>query len=120
MKELEVLRQFQRYPGIVHLAGIVICTNPYKTDPARERPKVVSGFLLEFWDLGSLEQILESGHISKYFNWRARMVQIGEALIHMHESHWSHLDLKPSNIVMDSNGHAAIIDIGSSCGFTWE
>ncbi|KAJ5385484.1 hypothetical protein N7517_003395 [Penicillium concentricum] len=120
MKELEVLTQFQGYPGIVQLAGIVICTNPYKTDPASERPKVVSGFLLEFWDLGSLEQILESGNIGKYFNWRARMVQIGEALIHMHESHRSHLDLKPSNIVMNSKGHAAIIDIGGSCGFTWE
>ncbi|KAJ5162688.1 uncharacterized protein N7500_004518 [Penicillium coprophilum] len=120
MKELEVLMQFQGCSGIVQLAGVVVCTYPYKTDPASERPKVVSGFLLEFWDLGSLEQILQSGHIKKYFNWRARMVQIGEALIYMHESHRSHLDLKPSNIVMNSKGHAAIIDIGGSCGFTWE
>jgi serine/threonine protein kinase len=40
--------------------------------------------------------------------------QIGEALMFVHENNILHLDIKPSNILIDKNDHARLIDFGVS------
>ena len=45
--------------------------------------------------------------------WIAR--QVAEALNAMHSAGWMHADIKPDNIMVSSQGHATLIDLGFSC-----
>lgn len=47
-------------------------------------------------------------------------MQIGTALETLHETGRTHLDMKPSNIVLDSNKNAILIDISGTGGYSWE
>jgi len=44
--------------------------------------------------------------------WLAR--QVAQALQHLHEQGWVHGDVKPANIVVSRQGHATLVDLGSS------
>jgi serine/threonine protein kinase len=43
--------------------------------------------------------------------------QISSALIHLHNQQIAHMDIKPSNICIDSNGNFVLIDFGSTSFF---
>ena len=47
-------------------------------------------------------------------------IQIGTALESLHTSGRTHLDIKPSNIVLDANKNAILIDISGTGGYLWE
>lgn len=62
----------------------------------------------------SLKQILDNEGLlteNKALNYIA---QIGSALSFVHENHILHLDIKPSNILIDKNNNARLIDFGVS------
>lgn len=40
--------------------------------------------------------------------------QVAQALQHLHQQGWVHGDVKPANIVVSRQGHATLIDLGSS------
>ncbi|MDR1403841.1 MAG: Kae1-associated serine/threonine protein kinase, partial [Tannerellaceae bacterium] len=54
------------------------------------------------------EGVLPEGKVLKYVR------QIGQALQFVHEKNILHLDIKPSNILVDKNGDACLIDFGVS------
>jgi serine/threonine protein kinase len=59
LNEIDVLAQLRGLPGIAQLVGLVVSENPYKTYPLTDMPVVITGFLLEYYSGGSLEQIFE-------------------------------------------------------------
>lgn len=71
-------------------------------------------FVMDYIDGHSLSQILnESGHISEKRAVRYIM-QVADALRYVHSKNRMHLDIKPDNIMIDSNDNAILIDFGTS------
>ncbi|KAJ5952858.1 uncharacterized protein N7479_011271 [Penicillium vulpinum] len=120
LQEIEALEIFQGCSNIVQAVGIITSTNPYQTDPSSDYPPVITGILLKFYPMGSLELIFEQHEANKVVCWSSVTIQIGEALICMHKAKRTHLNLKLSNIVLDADGNALIIDISGTGSFTWE
>ncbi|KGO70185.1 hypothetical protein PITC_096440 [Penicillium italicum] len=87
--------------------------------PSTNSPAVITGFLLEHYSGGSLEQIFEDE-----FQFDALPIQwalqIGTALRSLHKRGRTHLDIKPSNIVLDANKNAVLIDVSGTGGYVWE
>lgn len=82
--------------------------------------RVITGFLLEYYSQGSLDRITSddiavTGHLMKQW-----AVQVGKALKLLHTNGRPHLDIKPSNVVLDSEWNAFLIDIGGTGCYTWE
>ncbi|KAL2834778.1 hypothetical protein BJY01DRAFT_252858 [Aspergillus pseudoustus] len=46
--------------------------------------------------------------------------QIGAAIKSMHDAGWTHVDLKPGNVVLDSKNNAKLVDISGTGCWTWE
>lgn len=110
LEEINVLAQFRGQPNIAQLVGLVVSEHPYQTFPSSKMPSVITGFLLEYYSGGSLEQV--TSHSSRLrMKW---MMQIGRALESLHKVGRTHMDVKPSNVVLDSKGNAILIDIGSA------
>ncbi|PGH16211.1 STE/STE20 protein kinase [Helicocarpus griseus UAMH5409] len=76
-----------------------------------DQPHVITGILLEFYGGGSLEDFLVE-HCLGEQNWQRLVIQIGTALSQLHNSGRRHMDIKPSNIVLDMEGNAILTDIG--------
>jgi serine/threonine protein kinase len=120
LDEIDALAQFHGESNIAQPVGLVVSENPYKTCPSNEMPPVIRGFLLEYYPGGSLEQITGEG-VGPSDSLRMRWaIQVGRALESLHKEGRTHLDIKPSNIVLDARGNAFLIDISGTGGFTWE
>ncbi|WEW59114.1 hypothetical protein PRK78_004583 [Emydomyces testavorans] len=116
-KELENLQRVKTLANIVQQAGVMVAPNPYMTSQRNEeQPLVITGILLEYCGGGSLQYILGENRISK-FRWQIWPLQIGIAFSQLHAIEQTHMDIKPSNIVLDLKGNATLIDI-SGMGFT--
>lgn len=120
MDEIDALSQFRGHPNIAQLVGLVVSANPYKTNPSTDMLPVITGFLVEFYSGGSLEQIIETKKVLDHALLVQWALQVGEALRSLHMSGRTHLDIKPSNIVLDSQKNAILIDIGGTGGFGLE
>ncbi|KAJ5784029.1 protein kinase domain-containing protein [Penicillium psychrosexuale] len=116
-KELENLEHFRGVTGIVQPAGIAVFANPYATSQKWVQQMVVSGILLEYYSGGSLQRVLNEQRVRE-FGWERWAVQIGNALGIIHRAKKTHMDLKPSNVVLDDNGNAVLIDISGIGGVT--
>ena len=119
LNEIDVLEQLRGLPSIAQLVGLVVSENPYKTCPSTDSPAVITGFLLEYYPGGSLEQVFEDE-----FQFDALPIQwalqVGTALRSLHKGGRTHLDIKPSNIVLDANENAVLIDVSGTGGYVWE
>lgn len=69
---------------------------------------------MEYIDGYSLKSLLEKEGILPENQVLYYIRQIGEALQFVHEKNILHLDIKPSNILIDKNGNARLIDFGVS------
>lgn len=118
-RELENLEYFAGVPNIVQAEGVAVSRNPYMTTSGSDGPLVVTGILLKAYSDGSLREILLENRVAEYA-WKKWPVQIGTALNRFHEAKKTHMDLKPSNIVIDSGGNAVVIDISGIGGITRE
>jgi serine/threonine protein kinase len=115
-EELKALEHAQNLLNIVQDAGIVVSTNPYTTSQQNAGSMVIKGILLEFYGGGSLQDIFVEHRFDKY-NWQNLVIQIGAAVDRLHSIGRTHMDLKPSNVVLDLDGNAILIDI-SGMGVT--
>ncbi|PWY87650.1 hypothetical protein BO70DRAFT_385904 [Aspergillus heteromorphus CBS 117.55] len=88
-KELQNLEYFAGVPNIVQSAGVAGSTNPYRTSNGSGGQLVLTGILLEAYSGGSLQQAAKT-----------------------------HMDIKPSNVVLDSEGNAVVIDISGIGGIS--
>lgn len=71
-------------------------------------------YVMEYLEGGSLDDyILSKGHLSETESLEY-ILQIGSALSYMHSRNMLHLDLKPKNIMLRSDGCLSIIDFGLS------
>jgi serine/threonine protein kinase len=108
-QELLNLQRVQACSRIVHLVAIVTSGNPYHSGKAKDNSNMLRGFVLEYHAHGSLHEIL-GGTFSQH-KWTKWPLQIAYGLRHLHTNKITHMDLKPSNIVIGSDGDARLIDI---------
>ncbi|OQD77634.1 hypothetical protein PENDEC_c002G01880 [Penicillium decumbens] len=120
MDEVEALALFSGHPNIAQLVGLVVSENPYKTCPSNDMPTVVTGFLLEYYSGGSLDKFIEESEIQKDSLPIQWATQIGSALETLHAKGRTHLDIKQSNVLLDAEQNAILIDISGTGGYTWE
>ena len=119
LNELKNLKLLRGKSHIVQLCHIVVSTNPYQTIPTRVSPLVIRGILLEHHPLGTLEDRLQNADLEG-LPWKMWPLHIGYGLLHLHRHGITHMDLKPSNIVIDIHGNALLIDISGVGGITLE
>ncbi|KAJ5952685.1 uncharacterized protein N7479_011098 [Penicillium vulpinum] len=93
-KELKNLKYFKSLTGIVQPAGILPSQNVQEM--------VVGSIWLEYYSGGSLQCVLNEQRV-KEFGWERWIVRIGNAFSFIHCAKKTHMDLKPSNIVLDDN-----------------
>ena len=100
IKEAKILSEVH-HPYIVNVLEVF-----EENNTAYIAMEYISGFSLKYM----LEKngILPEATILKYVR------QIGEALQFVHDKSILHLDIKPSNILIDKNGNARLIDFGVS------
>lgn len=71
-------------------------------------------YVMQYIDGGSLDSyIIKKGRLAESEVVRLTS-EIGDALHYLHSKRMLHLDLKPSNVMLDKNGHAHLIDFGLS------
>lgn len=100
IKEAKILSEVH-HPYIVNVLEVF-----EENDTAYIAMEYISGFSLKH--LMEKEGILPEAKVLKYVR------QIGEALQFVHEKNILHLDIKPSNILIDKNDNARLIDFGVS------
>ncbi|QVM09852.1 hypothetical protein D8B26_004512 [Coccidioides posadasii str. Silveira] len=101
----------------VRAAGIAVSANPYMTSNTRDQPLIVTGIVLEFYSGGSIQRALNIHHPLGY-SWKRWPKQIATALGRFHMAGKTPMDIKPSNVVLDADGNAVLIDISGIGGIT--
>ncbi|KAJ5175923.1 uncharacterized protein N7482_001800 [Penicillium canariense] len=110
--EINALHALNGAPNVIHVEGIVV----------DDQQEVVKGLLISYAEQGALVDMLyeQRGQIS--FARRERWAkQIVQGLCEIHESGYVQGDFTLSNIVVDANDDAHIIDINRrGCPVGWE
>lgn len=71
-------------------------------------------YTMDYLEGGTLKTFVEANGPMEEASALKYIGQIGNALKYMHERKVMHLDVKPSNIMLDSRGNAVLIDFGIS------
>lgn len=108
-QELQNLKLFRHSTSIVQLLSVVISTNLYHTGKSEDSGLVLRGLFLEYHPLGTLKDALRENRACP--GSRRWPVQIARGLQQLHQQNIVHMDLKPSNIVTNTNNDAVTIDI---------
>ncbi len=104
IKEAKTLNSLN-HPNIVHVIDLF------------EENKTAY-YVMDFLEGGSLDTLISERGVLSPIKTSLIFFQVCDALIYMHEHKMLHLDLKPSNIMLDSNGNAVIIDFGLTKHFS--
>ena len=100
IKEAKILSEVH-HPHIVNVLEVF-----EENDTAYIAMEYISGNSLKY--MMDKEGVLPEAKVLRYVH------QIGEALQFVHEKNILHLDIKPSNILIDQSGKARLIDFGVS------
>lgn len=98
--EIEIMRKL-KHPNIISLREVI--------HVAKESLVYI---VLEFADCGNLESILQSDFKLTPIEIQAIFAQVVKAVAFLHSQNIVHQDLKPSNILMKSDGKVLISDFG--------
>ncbi|KAK8889184.1 hypothetical protein M9Y10_033929 [Tritrichomonas musculus] len=104
-REIKHLRSF-RHLNILKLHEVLHSTNDNYVY-----------IVLEYADFGSLESILEKGHQFSLESIFSTIKQVADALKYIHSMGFVHQDIKPGNILLNSEGIALIADFGLGHSF---
>ncbi len=104
-REVERLTRLDRHPHIVTLLDTDLASDP----PFYAMDLIEGGSLLEFVKTGSPPSI------ERLLRWTE---QICDALAYVHAKGLIHCDLKPANILLDSQDHVRVVDFGQSRVFS--
>jgi len=104
----------------VQLVAAIFSENPYRTNEAERHdgPAVLRGILLDHHPNGTLEAALRSPKPQMDERWRIWAFQIARALARLHRSDIMHMDLESSNIAIDADENAVLIDVSGIGGVT--
>lgn len=117
-QELQNLQLFHHSPYIVQLVSAVSSANPYDTGKSDDHSSVLRGILLRYHPGGTLKEALTQ--TCAHPRWRKWPIQIARGLQQLHHKKIAHMDLKPSNIVINTIDDAVIIDIsGAAVTYEW-
>ncbi|KAL4764983.1 protein kinase family protein [Aspergillus foveolatus] len=110
--EINALHALQGIPNVIQVEGIVV----------DDRQEVVKGLLISFAEKGALVDILYEYRGTISWERRERWArQIVQGLCEIHEAGYVQGDFTLSNIVVDANDDAKIIDINRrGCPVGWE
>ncbi len=117
LRNLELLRGTE---GIAWLVAAVVSNNPYQTTDGENSTTVLRGILLEHYPNGTLKSALQSPKPQMDGRWLVWGLQIAEALACLHKNDLTHMDLKPSNVMINAEWNAVVIDISGIGGVTSE
>jgi serine/threonine-protein kinase 11 len=76
-----------------------------------------SYLVLDYADAGSLSHLLEQGHQFSRASILSIIKQIVDAVEYLHDAGFVHQDIKPGNILVNSNGEAFLADFGIGHSF---
>ena len=100
-REVERLIRLDRHPNIVSLLDADLTGNtPY--------------YVMDYMEGGSLETVMEDGRMPSVETVTQWMREVADALRFVHAKGLIHCDLKPANILIDSEGRARVADFGQS------
>lgn len=119
-RELHVLEEVGGQGNIVQLIAAVVSRNPYGTtiDSQQEAARVLRGILLEYHPGGTITETLQSARVDA--PWQRWGAQLCTAIATLHRHNFTHMDIKPSNMVLDKDQNLVLIDIGGAGGVTRE
>lgn len=117
-QELRNLISLRGVDGVVQLVAAVVSQNPYQTMGVNssDGQTFLRGILLEYHSNGTLQSFLQSP--KEDLPWHQWAIQIISALSRLHEFGITHMDLKPTNIVLSSIAMEAILIDVSGVGGT--
>lgn len=105
--EIEIMRKIH-HPNIISLREVIHLVNDN-----------IVYIVIEYADCGNLSSILESGFHFTNDQIKNIFAQIVTGVSFLHENSIVHQDLKPSNILMKSDGRALISDFGIGHSFQY-
>lgn len=71
-------------------------------------------YVMDYLSGGSLSDLVQRDGILAEATARGYIRQVADALSYIHARNINHLDIKPSNVLIDDNGNAVVIDFGLS------
>lgn len=116
-QELRNLILLRGVDGVVQLVAAVVSRNPYQTMGinSSDGQTVIRGILLVYHSNGTLKSFLQSP--KKDLPWLQWAIQITSALSRLHDFGITHMDLKPTNIVLSTIAmEAVLIDVSGVGG----
>lgn len=98
IKEAQTLHTL-KHPNIVHVIDLFEENN-------------TACYVMDYLPGGSLDSLISQHAQLSVADASPYIFQVTDALAYMHGNKMLHLDLKPSNVMIDKEGHAVIIDFG--------
>lgn len=120
IQELRNLELAGGTENIVRLVAAVVSENPYKTTDGEGSTTVFRGILVERHPNGTLKDALHDPKHQIDGRWLVWGRQIAKALARLHAAGLTHMDLKPSNVVITAEWNAVVIDLSGIGGVTRE
>ncbi|KAG9816497.1 kinase-like protein, partial [Aureobasidium melanogenum] len=112
--EIEVLSELRGSKGVIEFHGLVV----------DDDERIIKGLLISFASLGALVDVIYDDKLSSSLPWHRRQRwahQIVQGLSEIHEAGFVQGDFTLSNIVINSEDDAKIIDINRrGCPIGWE
>ncbi|KAG9581238.1 kinase-like protein, partial [Aureobasidium melanogenum] len=112
--EIEVLNELRGSKGVIEFHGLVV----------DDEERTIKGLLISFASLGALVDVIYDDKLSSSLPWHRRQRwanQIVQGLSEIHEAGFVQGDFTLSNIVINSEDDAKIIDINRrGCPIGWE
>ncbi|KAE8403174.1 hypothetical protein BDV37DRAFT_283971 [Aspergillus pseudonomiae] len=100
-QELRNIVLLQGIRNIVQLVAVVKSPSPFKTAPLSEGGHVILGMVLEYHPNGTLEDAIHRRD-GKGTAWQAWPYQLARALLRLHDSFLTHMDITPRKVIIDA------------------